>query len=752
MFRLLNKYWLWVGLFCLCGPSVFGFVLGGPINEPYQITAIGYNVSGASAAFGNMNGNADIAAPKNFGQGYRWNVPVVYYAYDASFASFFGPYGMAECDKAFALFNSLSNVSSYSSNLTEWPLTASRANPAAEALGLSDLKSSLMGVLIEELGLMQPDRFVWCLHDRYIPAGAACPNYDYFVIQRNFDPVTRVYSSFVNNALYGFSVQDACPLNPNPYAPLLADAVEYNVDPRTIPNKAVASQELFLGNFYTGLTRDDIGGLRDLLAATNVFRESTGSNINQAVQATVPSTLVTQDYSNLLYQATINNAAALAGLFPGLIVTSETASNVLVVTTNTVAVLVPAPLGPVGSFTTSLVTTYTTNYALRYTHAFGNVVPVHVYTNAFITLQTTTVGGSKTGPVGTLATNVSSVTSLELGVTNGDFYILPTTLCGDYVFIPNSPPIANITSNITALQVTTNVTLTNTTVTANIVTYATNYTYSVFQVTCVPNTVNLREGIEKITFIRQDFDSILGTSWTPVTNYYNQTAVTNGLPVLQTFRRIITQPDILFSTADLTGGPQALPTFSGLSRSFPAFNTNQVAANQFGPGTVQPAIQFVYNNVGRIFENGAFGFTGVAGTAVNPDANFLQFFQWGSFDSSTNAPVIYPSTASLSALEAQIFFQITTPSPLVYSLSAPFSVQLMASGGTRFAPSSGNPPYLWPTSNITLPAGLTLSNSGVLSGTLTGVTTNTPPIVFNVEAEDAGGRVTEAALTLVIAP
>ena len=76
----------------------------------------------------------------------------------------------------------------------------------------------------------------------------------------------------------------------------------------------------------------------------------------------------------------------------------------------------------------------------------------------------------------------------------------------------------------------------------------------------------------------------------------------------------------------------------------------------------------------------------------------------------------------------------------------------MASGGTRFAPSSGNPPYLWPTSNITLPAGLTLSNSGVLSGTLTGVTTNTPPIVFNVEAEDAGGRVTEAALTLVIAP
>jgi hypothetical protein len=264
--------------------------------------------------------------------------------------------------------------------------------------------------------------------------------------------------------------------------------------------------------------------------------------------------------------------------------------------------------------------------------------------------------------------------------------------------------------------------------------------------------VDLREGIEHITFIRQDFDSILGTSWTPVTNYYNQTAVTNGAPVLETFRRIITAPDILFTTADLTSGPaQALPADNVLTRTAPNFNVSQVAANQFGPGTIQPTITFTLNNVGQVFENLGGSFVGILGTGVTPDADFEGFFQWGSFDFTTNAPVVYPSTASLSALEAQIFFQITTPSPLVYHLSTPFSVTLMASGGTPFVPSSGNPPYLWPTSNITLPAGLTLSNSGVLSGTLTGVTTNTPPIVFNVQAEDAGGRVTEAALTLVIA-
>jgi len=333
------------------------------------------------------------------------------------------------------------------------------------------------------------------------------------------------------------------------------------------------------------------------------------------------------------------------------------------------------------------------------------------------------------------------------GITNGDFYILPTTLCGDYVF-QNLPPIVNVISNITAVPITNP---TNAPTVANIITYFTNYTFSVLQVSCVPNTVNLRQGIEKITFIRQDFDSILGTSWSPVTNFYHQTAVTNGVAVLQTFRRIITQPDILFTTADLTGGPQALPTFSRLTRTFPNFNATQVANGQFGPGTVQPAIRFTFNNVGRVFENIVGSFIGLNG-GVSPDANFIGFFQWGSFDNTTNPPVVYPSSASLAALQAQIFFQVTTPSPLVYSLSAPFSVTLTASGGTPFAANTGNPPYLWPANNITLPAGLTLSSSGVLSGTLTGVTTNTPPVVFNVQAKDAGGLVTEATLTLLITP
>ena len=138
---------------------------------------------------------------------------------------------------------------SYSSSLTEFPLTATRPNPAAQALGLTDVKSEVMGLLIEQLGLMQPERFVWCLHDRFLPTGAACPNYEYFVIQRNFDPVTKTYSSFVNNALYGFSVQDLCSVNPNGFAPLVADAIEYNVDPRTIPNLAPGLAAAAAGEF-----------------------------------------------------------------------------------------------------------------------------------------------------------------------------------------------------------------------------------------------------------------------------------------------------------------------------------------------------------------------------------------------------------------------------------------------------------------------------------------------------------------------
>ena len=37
----------------------------------------------------------DIGGPMRVNEGYRWNIPVIYYAFDQSFINYFGPNGIA---------------------------------------------------------------------------------------------------------------------------------------------------------------------------------------------------------------------------------------------------------------------------------------------------------------------------------------------------------------------------------------------------------------------------------------------------------------------------------------------------------------------------------------------------------------------------------------------------------------------------------------------------------------------------------
>ena len=101
----------------------WGFALFGPINEPFQVPNIGYGLGG------------DLGAPKNLAEEYRRNVPTNYYAFDANFIEFFGSNGMYFISQAFEILNSVTNASRMSRTLTEYPLSTTRANDAAGALG-----------------------------------------------------------------------------------------------------------------------------------------------------------------------------------------------------------------------------------------------------------------------------------------------------------------------------------------------------------------------------------------------------------------------------------------------------------------------------------------------------------------------------------------------------------------------------------------------------------------------------------------
>ncbi|HWN93739.1 MAG TPA: hypothetical protein VNT99_01790 [Methylomirabilota bacterium] len=206
----------------------------------------------------------DIGAPVFADEFYRWNVPVITYAFHSSFIVFFGTNGMKAIDEAFQILNDLPAASKMSDDLSEYPLTTVRRNEDARALGLLDIKSVAMTFILEELGLAQADRWVWSLHHREpLPGPGGFGEYD-VINAHNLDPVTAIPSRYVNETLYSYQILEVPP--PGAFTPY-SDAAEFPlVPPGTVPNFPVTSLTAAFtpGNFFSGLTRDDVGGLRYL--------------------------------------------------------------------------------------------------------------------------------------------------------------------------------------------------------------------------------------------------------------------------------------------------------------------------------------------------------------------------------------------------------------------------------------------------------------------------------------------------------
>ena len=78
------------------------FSLLGPVNEVFQVPPLSYDLPG------------DIGAPKNLGEEYRYNTPVLYYAFDQSFLDYFGSNGVRAVEQALAILtNQFNGVSKY---------------------------------------------------------------------------------------------------------------------------------------------------------------------------------------------------------------------------------------------------------------------------------------------------------------------------------------------------------------------------------------------------------------------------------------------------------------------------------------------------------------------------------------------------------------------------------------------------------------------------------------------------------------
>jgi len=153
-------------------------------------------------------------------------------------------------------------------------------------------------------------------------------------------------------------------------------------------------------------------------------------------------------------------------------------------------------------------------------------------------------------------------------------------------------------------------------------------------------------GVGKIEFVKVQYNSLLGTEFGTNTAIFKIPLLTNGQVSMMSVTRTNTAPDIIFTAANLSQGAIA---DTELSRSI-TFVASTVPASPGGgiiPSVMSPAQVVTFNNIGPIYYNETPYFL-TQDTAIE-----YPIFIWGSFDGSTNAPIVFPQGTSLTALEEQ---------------------------------------------------------------------------------------------------
>jgi hypothetical protein len=135
-----------------------------------------------------------------------------------------------------------------------------------------------------------------------------------------------------------------------------------------------------------------------------------------------------------------------------------------------------------------------------------------------------------------------------------------------------------------------------------------------------------------------------------VTINYTLQKVTNYSIKTEIISRVTTRPDIIFKADDLTGGG----FYPSVQRTGGGYITAATVGTN-GPGIFSPQADIIFNKMGPAFLN--------VTTAFLDEVNANPGFVWGSFDGSTNDPVIYPSGTSIRDLELQVLAAPLTPSP-----------------------------------------------------------------------------------------
>ena len=250
--KVVIAFLLWGALW-----PAFGFSLLGPY-APWMAVSSGYAQPG------------DVGGPMRLGQEYRWNLPGITYGFHPRFERHFGSNGVRAVQAAIKILNQVPPASQI--QLEDFPIRTTLINQDAQVLELLDLKSFVLSQLLYQLGLGPATRHVCVIRDTDLLR---------VILQRNYDPVTLAPTNVVNGIEY------LCHLSE--ISPGVGDAVEEPVDEMAIfAFTAVTDNQLGPGSFHTGLTRDDVGGIRFLYSGANVNVERLPGSVTEAGSSIPP--------------------------------------------------------------------------------------------------------------------------------------------------------------------------------------------------------------------------------------------------------------------------------------------------------------------------------------------------------------------------------------------------------------------------------------------------------------------------------
>lgn len=177
-----------------------------------------------------------------------------------------------------------------------------------------------------------------------------------------------------------------------------------------------------------------------------------------------------------------------------------------------------------------------------------------------------------------------------------------------------------------------------------------------------------RPGIDKITFVEEPIDPITGELFLQVTNYYTDTYITNGVLMQQQLARVISKPDFLFSA-----GNESFRTGTTNWINNAALNNNPDGA---GPGIIPPPVVITFQKTGNYFYNWiSYDNPEVISEDAVQDLT-AEIGTLGSFDGSSNAPVIYPAaqTGNVSMM-VQVLLRHANTAPIFQNFELPLTGQ-----------------------------------------------------------------------------